>query len=216
MFILPICMNTHTSLYDQINVIYEQNFFSKYEADSYYNLFDSKLKYNSDNDSKVQIYGKFIKIPREQVAYGDIGTSYTFSGNKVIPRSWGSDEIGKKLLLIKNKVEQYTGESFNFVLVNRYKDGQSYIGYHSDDEKDLDKTSSIIGVSFGSERDFLFKPKKSFVPKNISDVISLNLSHGSLVQIKPPTNEYWCHSIPKRANIKKSRISLTFRCMKIH
>jgi DNA oxidative demethylase len=208
-------MNTYISLYDQINVTYEQNFFSKYEADIYYALFESHLKYNSDEDSKIILYGKSIKIPREQVAYGDVGVFYTFSGNKVTPRCWNSDECGRKLLLIKNKIEQYTGESFNFVLVNRYRDGNSYIGFHSDDEKDLDKTSSIIGVSLGCERDFLFKPKKSFVPKNILSTISINLSHGSLTQIKSPTNEYWQHSIPKRTNSKKPRISLTFRCMKI-
>ena len=208
-------MDTYVSLYDQINVIYEKTFFSKYEADTYYNLFESKLKYNSDEDSKIKIYGKSIKIPREQVAYGDVGTFYTFSGNKVTPRNWNSDECGRKLLLIKNKIEQYTGEPFNFVLVNRYKDGNSYIGFHSDDEKDLDKSSSIMGVSLGSERDFLFKPNKSFIPKNLSSTISINLSHGSLIQIKSPTNEFWQHSIPKRTNSKNPRISLTFRCMKI-
>lgn len=208
-------MVNYVSLVDKINIMYMENFFSQYEANSYYNLFENKLEYNSDKDSEVMIYGKSIKIPRQQVAYGDTNTSYTFSGNNVPARQWNSDEIGRNLLLIKNKVEQYTGESFNFVLVNRYKDGNSYIGYHSDDENDLVKSSSIVGISFGASRDFLFKPKESFIPKNITDIISINLNHGSLVQLKTPTNEYWKHSIPKRSSIHVPRISLTFRCMKI-
>ena len=106
--------------------------------------------------------------------------------------------------------EIYSGEKFNFVLINYYANGDQCIGYHSDDERDLDKFSSIVGVSLGSPRDFLLKPK-NFITKNLPNPIKINLDHGSIILMKYPTNKHWTHSIPRRTNINNPRISLTFR-----
>lgn len=99
---------------------------------------------------------------------------------------------------------------FNFVLINRYDNGDDYINFHSDSEKGLGKEPDIIGISLGSERRFKFK-NKNFIPEKISKDFELNLGHGSIVAMYHPTNKYWQHSIPKMKSIKKPRISLTFR-----
>lgn len=52
------------------------------------------------------------------------------------------------------------GSSFNSVLLNRYKGGNDYVGWHSDDEKLYGSQPEIASVSFGCERDFLLKKKK--------------------------------------------------------
>jgi alkylated DNA repair dioxygenase AlkB len=69
----------------------------------------------------------------------------------------------------------------------------------------------IVGISFGAERDILFK--KDTAPSELKGTQKINLHNGSLVAMIHPTNKHWKHSIPKRAKVKKPRISLTFRYM---
>ena len=201
-----------SSLTDKINVHYSANFLNQHNADKYFNIFEDKLKYNSKEESKIKIYGKEIYIPRKQVAYGAPGTYYTFSGLRVDAISWDdkNDIVCRVIRNIKHKVEKFTGKKFNFCLINRYEDGDQYIGYHHDDEKELGDEPTIVGVSLGSEREVLFQAAK-LIPEFHDKTISLPLSHGSIFVMYHPTNEYWKHSIPKRANVKKPRISLTFR-----
>ena len=51
------------------------------------------------------------------------------------------------------------GSYFNSLLLNRYKGGNDYVGWHSDDEKLYGLTPEIASVSFGCDRDFFLKKK---------------------------------------------------------
>ena len=148
-------MITHTSLNDNINIHYNPTFLSKNTADKYYAIFEKNLVYNKPEESKVVVYGKTYDISRKQVAYGDDGTYYTFAGNTVYAKSWNNenDIVGKCLVNIKKRVEMFTGKKFNFVLINRYANGNDYIGKHRDDEKELGDEPTIVGVSLGAKRD---------------------------------------------------------------
>lgn len=53
------------------------------------------------------------------------------------------------------------GSKFNSLLLNRYKGGNDYVGWHSDDEKLYGSTPEIASVSFGCEREFFLKKKPS-------------------------------------------------------
>jgi len=202
-----------SSLVDSFNVHYKSDLLDKKKADKYYQILEDKLEYLPAEKSKIIIYGKSHEIPRKQVAYGAPGTFYTFSHNRVYAKSWNdkTDLVCRVLKNIKHKVEVFTGKKFNFVLINRYNDGDDYISFHADDEKELGDDPSIVGVSLGAERDFKFKPKKDFYPQKIPTDLTLTLHHGSIVAMYDPTNRQWLHSLPKRANINKPRISLTFR-----
>ena len=57
--------------------------------------------------------------------------------------------------------EALPGSSFNSLLLNRYKGGNDYVGWHSDDEKLYALNQEIASVSFGCERDFLLKKKSN-------------------------------------------------------
>lgn len=203
-----------TSLEDNFNVLYHHKLFDEKPATKYFTILKDHLTYNSDEMSKVKIAGKELYIPRKQVAYGDDGTYYEFAGTRVNARSWnGGGIVCSTIKKIKNQVELFTGNKYNFVLINRYDNGNNYIGFHSDDERNLDKTAGIVGVSFGTEREFQFAPK-NFIPKNLPAKISLILHHGSIVYMAEPTNSYWKHSVPKNTKLATSRvprISLTFR-----
>ena len=43
------------------------------------------------------------------------------------------------------------------MLINWYRNGNDYIGMHSDDEKQLKENSPVVTISLGVERDFILK-----------------------------------------------------------
>lgn len=195
----------------KIDIDYYHNFVKNHKE--IFDLLNNNLEYYSDEESQVVIFGKAMNIPRKQVAYGEDGVTYKFSGNCVKAKNWNDDDVVSKCILnIKNRVEEKTGFKFNFCLVNMYKDENSSIGLHSDSEKELIHTN-IVGVSLGEEREMIFKSNIKF--KNYPDTIKLNLASGSMFIMNEPTNDNWKHSIQKTKEKKKIRISLTFRHIEI-
>lgn len=158
--------------------------------------------------ARIQVFGKWHSVPRKQATYGDIGLTYTFSGLTLSPRPWIPI-----LQRIRDRVSAVTGQTFNFVLVNRYKDGLDHIGEHRDDERELAPGSAIASVTFGACRDFVFRHCESRGKAASREVASvrLPLAHGSLLMMNPPTNTYWYHSLPIRRKVLAPRINLTFR-----
>lgn len=154
-----------------------------------------------------------MDIPRKQTAYGDPGTTYTFSGNTICAKPWLPC-----IEDVKKKVEAALEDrwKFNFVLVNRYENGNEYMGEHRDDEADLNKYAPIASVSFGQERDFVFRHKDTRGrTKTRADLkpLKISLTNGSLLVMNHPTNEFWYHSLPVRKRALLPRINLTFRVM---
>jgi alkylated DNA repair dioxygenase AlkB len=168
-----------------------------------------RLDFNSDEESQVMIRGKYLNIPRKQVAFGDENIrTYRFSGNATPNREWPQFICDiKKRLNVMLMEKDIIPQELNYCLVNHYRNGQDYISYHNDDERDLE-CAVIVSLSFGDTRDFLFKHK------NTGDVYKLPLCDGDLLIIRSPTNTHWKHSLPKRARSKSSRYNLTFRIMK--
>ncbi|XP_031351617.1 DNA oxidative demethylase ALKBH2-like isoform X2 [Photinus pyralis] len=183
--------------------------FSKRLADRIMNQLENDVEYYSGNLTKVKIFGKLYNIPRQQVAYGDEGLTYRFSGVTIPAKTWIPP-----LKSIRDLIFRLTGVEYNFVLVNRYRNGSDHIGEHRDGESDLDPSAPIASLSLGQQRQFVLKhgdcrkkgPAKRDVPK-----VTIELQHGSLLLMNPPTNQYWYHSLPPRKNANDVRINLTFR-----
>ena len=150
---------------------------------------------------RITVYGKTYDVPRLSAWYADEGRSYEYSGTRVEPNPWIPI-----LLKIKNQVEFITGERFNSVLVNQYRDGADGVAWHSDDEIELGKDPVIASVSFGQERQFQLKHRYNKGMKK-----SLILPHGSLILMGKGTHLNWFHQIPKSKQVMKPRINLTFR-----
>ena len=196
-----------------LNVDYYPRFFGKAVSDSLLKQLETQLlPYYETSKNEVKIYGKVFKIPRKQTAFGDAGLTYNFSGTTVAANEWIP-----LITDIKSSVESALEESFNFVLVNRYGNGNDHIGEHRDDESDLIKGAPIASVTLGCARDFVFKHKdargKKATRKDICPV-TLCLEHGSLLVMKHPTNTEWYHSLPVRKRVHGVRVNLTFRRMK--
>ncbi|XP_062890278.1 DNA oxidative demethylase ALKBH2 [Mobula hypostoma] len=192
---------------DGLNCDYTK-LFTKSEADDIFLELERTLEYFSGDLTKVQVFGKWHNIPRKQVSYGDPGLTYRYSGVTLSPKPWTP-----VLEKIRERVTQVTGHTFNFVLVNRYKDGSDHMGEHRDDEKELQPRSPIASVSFGACRDFIFRHRdaRGKRPMRRLEPVKLLLGHGSLLMMNYPTNVYWYHSLPVRKKVLVPRVNLTFR-----
>ena len=116
------------------------------------------------------------------------------------------------LAKLRDLVEQKTGVRYNFVLVNRYKDGEEKIGDHKDGEKELAKDVAIASLTLGAERDFIFKHQDR--RNNSVENVKLLLKDGMLLLMNHPTNTFWYHGLPPRKGCHQPRINLTFRRIK--
>jgi alkylated DNA repair dioxygenase AlkB len=111
--------------------------------------------------------------------------------------------------LLQEVAEQTTGDTFNSCLLNLYRHGQEYLGWHSDDESLYGKNAPICGISLGHARPFYLRKKSDHAHK-----LEYNLGNGDVFVMKGTTQTFWQHCVPKRASVPGARISLTFRHVK--
>ena len=79
------------------------------------------------------------------------------------------------------------------------------MGWHADDEPELGDAPTIASVSLGATRRFLLKHKTADLRHG------MDLRGGSLLVMRPPTQAYWLHRVPKTRRDVGARINLTFR-----
>lgn len=178
-------------------VNYYGKLFTNKEANHYFDNLMNTIQW--ENDQAI-IFGKLIITKRKVAWYGDTNFEYTYSKTTKRALPWTPE-----LLQLKSIAEEKTGEQFNSCLLNLYHDGNEGMAWHSDAEKDLKKNGAIGSLSFGAERKFAFKHKKT------KETVSLILENGSLLVMKGATQINWLHRLPPTKLITKARISLTFR-----
>ncbi|CAH3882580.1 unnamed protein product [Pieris brassicae] len=113
---------------------------------------DGTLEYFTGDLAKIKVFGKIYPLPRQQVAFGDPGITYKYS-NLTVPALPWPDSI----LALRNFIFKLKGIKYNFVLVNKYRNGNDHMGEHRDNEPELDPTVPIASLSFGEERTFVLK-----------------------------------------------------------
>ena len=179
---------------------YIPGFFDPEHCAALFTSLQSTINWKED---QLLMFGKLITTKRKVAWVGDAGCSYTYSGVKKFPQAWTAD-----LLHIKHKLESLTHSAFNSCLLNLYHDGDEGMGWHSDDEKELDSAAPIASVSLGGARKFAFKHKLD------KTNVSLFLEDGSVLLMQPPTQEFWQHSLTKTKRAVAPRINLTFRAIR--
>ena len=167
------------------------------QAHYFYNELLQNIQWEND---KAIIFGKLIVTKRKVAWYGDKPFDYTYSKNTKSALPWT-----KTLLVLKEIIENKTGETFNSCLLNLYHNGDEGMAWHSDGEKDLKKNGAIGSLSFGAERKFSFKHKET------KQTVSVLLEKGSLLVMKGETQTHWLHRLPPTKKVKMPRINLTFR-----
>jgi alkylated DNA repair dioxygenase AlkB len=151
---------------------------------------------------KIKIFNKLIDTPRWQQAYGK---SYSFSGN--ISTAKPFTNLLNTFLDWANHNESINGRSptLNGILVNWYQDGDHYIGWHSDDESQIDGTSPIYTISLGINRTFKIRDKSTKTTKDYE------FYNGDYFIMGGKFQKFYQHHVPKRTRCKNSRISITIR-----
>ena len=167
------------------------------EANTYYNLLLKNINWKND---EALYHGKHIVTKRKVAWYGDQGFLYTYSNTTKQALPWTNE-----LIDLKRKTELITNSQFNSCLLNLYHDGNEGMTWHSDDEKSLGMNTVIASLSFGAERKFSFKHRRT------RQTISLLLENGSLLVMRGNTQSNWLHSLPLSSKINHPRINLTFR-----
>lgn len=171
-----------------------------------------------DDDIANQLLGTLKKMEwpnkfkRHSKSYGNKGLVYNvdlpdYSNNRKrikIARpviSW-QDFLTNDLIDIKEKIKKLYNDDINSCVIQYYINGKIGISPHSD--REMLMGTSIYGLSLGATR------KLTMLRYN-QEPFYLPLEHNSLYILRPPTNTYWKHCIPKQVKIKESRFSLTFR-----
>lgn len=157
---------------------------------------------------KIMMYGRLVECPRWQALYGS--GSYKFSGT-VMKGTPTIPFFVEKCFEVARKL--YPDNIWNGALVNWYPNGSSYIGPHSDDEKDLVPGSPILSFSFGQVRTFRIIKKKPASDGEISK-IDLDTGHCSLIAMCGDMQKEYTHQITKTAKKIGPRINVTIRCFK--
>ena len=183
--------------HNDLKIRVHEGFFTAFEGNELLSKFIEALPWES---MKIKMFGREVVIPRLQCWVGDDGCDYSYSGNKLNRQPWTSE-----LLMIKEKIRCQANLEFNSVLVNYYRDGQDSMGWHADDEQELGKNPTIAALSFGGERDLVFK---NIISK---ETLAIPQLHGALIIIDGQTQKYWQHSIKKTKKFISPRINLTFR-----
>jgi alkylated DNA repair dioxygenase AlkB len=140
-------------------------------------------------DSRL-MYGKRVAVPRETAGRGDR-----------MSQPWTP-----QLVVVRERLEALLGTGFDYVFVNRYRDGRDSVAWHGDHET---SGKVVASLSLGATREFDLRPKRE------SDLrprtIALDLAHGDLVVMAGETQRYWEHRVRKDPLVHDQRINLTFR-----
>ncbi|GMI93252.1 homolog of E. coli alkB [Hibiscus trionum] len=204
------------------SVVYVPKFLAYDASWEFFNYLDNHIPWTRPT---IRVFGRSCLQPRDTCYVATAGLpDLIYSGYQPHAYSW--DDFPRLNDILDAVHKMLPGSMFNSLLLNRYKGGNDYVGWHSDDEKLYGPTPEIASVSFGCERDFFLKkksqkssqersdekpPLKRFKKSSQDDQHHFALKHGSLLVMKGNTQRDWQHSVPKRAKAETTRINLTFR-----
>jgi alkylated DNA repair dioxygenase AlkB len=174
-------------------LLYDAAFFPPAEADTW-------LAWLRDNVPWRQESVQGRPLPRLNAWFSDAGLQYSYAGVSHVGSGWTPE-----LAQIKRRVEATARVPFNSLLLNRYRDGRDSIGFHADAEPELGRDPVVATLSFGSERAFVLRHKRT------KETITYRLGHGSLLLMGGTSQHHWLHAVPKQESVVGERISLTFR-----
>ena len=140
-------------------------------------------------DSRL-MYGKRVAVPRETAGRGE-GMSQPWTAG---------------LLTVRARLETLLDTTFDYVFVNKYRDGRDSVAWHGDHEI---SGKVVASLSLGATREFDLRPKalSELRPRTIA----LDLAHGDLVVMRGETQRYWEHRVRKDPRVHEQRVNLTFR-----
>jgi len=147
--------------------------------------------------NEIRMFGRTHAEPRLTTW---MGPAYRYASIQ-----WSDTPFSDEMARLMNVVQHHASpeKKFNAVLANLYRDGQDAMGWHRDNEKDID-SQCIASVSLGSTRDFAIRHRQTGQKWTVS------LRHGDVL-IMEAMQEAFEHSVPRRKRTDTPRINFTFR-----
>ena len=145
--------------------------------------------------NKIRMFGKEFNEPRLTAWFGP---AYQYSN--II---WEEKAFSATMEKLRAEVSKRANFEFNAVLLNLYRDGNDSMGWHRDNEPEMD-TRCIASVTLGASRTFKVRSRET------KEVWNLELEDGSLL-LMHDLQEAYEHAVPKRKKVLEPRINLTFR-----
>ena len=149
---------------------------------------------------QINIYGKSAIQHRSIGFFSNKSIGYYYSGQLA-----KSQTLTNNLSILLDKINIKFDSKFNGILVNKYINGNDYIGAHSDDETSLDKCG-VVCISYGAVRKFRIKDK--ITKKTIVDIPTIS---NNILHMGGDFQKEFTHEIPIEKKIKEVRYSFTFR-----
>jgi alkylated DNA repair dioxygenase AlkB len=143
-------------------------------------------------DSRM-MYGRRVLVPRETAARG-----------ADCAQDWSPG-----LLRTRSRIEALLGVAFDYVFINRYRNGNDSVAWHSDDDAQSDPRRVIASLSLGATRTFELRPLRASGLNHKK--VAVELADGDLVVMRGATQLNYEHRIPKEPRVAGERINLTFR-----
>ena len=171
----------------------ERGAFSDQTLDQWWNMVSHEGEGWRQND--IRMFGQWHKEPRLTAWWGP---AYRYA-NVV----WQERDLEGAMGQLADRVSGLANFSYNGVLVNGYRDGRDSMGWHRDNEPEID-TASIASLSLGATRTFKIRHRTT------KEVVNVELAHGDLLVMEHLQTLHE-HSVPKRAKVAAPRMNFTFR-----
>lgn len=157
------------------------------------------------NDGTYLVAGRSFSLPRLQAWYADPGIEYRYARQLLNSHPWSPI-----LSALRSQVEAVAGQAFNAVLVNLYRNGRDWVGWHADDEPDLGPAPVIASLSLGASRCLSVRAKGDDTrPEHAYPRVCLGA--GELLMMDAPFQRDWQHGVLADPAVDAPRMNLTFR-----
>ena len=172
-------------------LVHYPNWLSEQEADRLL----TDLQRSPTRQNRIRMFGKWLNEPRLTAWYGP---AYTYSNI-----AWEPQALPAYLQDLSERIQSFTHRPLNAVLLNHYRTGADSMGWHRDNEPEIDQTL-VASISVGATRRFSVKP----LEEGLS--VSVDLKHGDLL-LMWNLQANWKHQLPKTKKAVGERFNLTFR-----
>jgi len=167
-------------------IIYRAHFLNNH-FELFNNLMESIIWDERMKTRKTASFGKAYNYSQIQYAY---------------------QEFTEELNNVTASIENLLGFKPNNCLINLYENGNSTMGFHSDQTEILQNNTGVVIISLGETRTLRFRSIE-----DRKDIVDYNLPSGSLIYMDNSVQEKWQHAIPVSSTLN-ARMSLTFRNLK--
>lgn len=158
-------------------------------------------------------------VPRREYWTNTLNRDYTYGRGAGI-RTYQSKSCHPVIDAARYELNEGYDVWFEGCFLNGYEDGSDALGWHADDDPNIDHSKPIAVVTLYEDpkarpraiqfREVL-KPGSQTERAEFGPVEELVLGHGSLALMHAGMQQVYQHKIPKAGFVCSPRISLTFR-----